>query len=126
VFLGRIEAAPGIVNDKADPLTGSSSDHNFRQLVNRYAAERSGSRCGVMRPWPRSVNVNIRCEILPSARRISVKRFGPSPSTPDDQHRPFVADARQYFAHGPAILGRMQVTRWQRLCLLAVSPPSSI
>src|SRR6266849_600599 len=34
------------------------------------------------RSRPRSVNVSIRCEMLPSARRISLKRFGPSPSTP--------------------------------------------
>src|SRR5580704_9014623 len=34
------------------------------------------------RSSPRSVNVSIRCEMLPSARRTSLKRFGPSPSTP--------------------------------------------
>ena len=28
-----------------------------------------------------SVKVSIRCEMLPSARRTSLKRFGPSPST---------------------------------------------
>src|SRR6266481_3206224 len=44
-----------------------------------------GNTVRVTRPSrsrPRSVNVNIRCEMLPSARRISLKRFGPSPSTP--------------------------------------------
>src|SRR5262245_14620481 len=30
----------------------------------------------------RSVKVSIRCEMLPSARRISLNRFGPSPSVP--------------------------------------------
>src|SRR2546430_5334821 len=30
----------------------------------------------------RSVKVSIRCEMLPSARRSSLKRLGPSPSTP--------------------------------------------
>src|SRR5260370_25672766 len=44
-----------------------------------------GNTVRVTRPSrsrPRSVSVNIRCEMLPSARRISLKRFGPSPSTP--------------------------------------------
>src|SRR5260221_5710009 len=44
-----------------------------------------GNTVRVTRPSrsrPRSVNVNIRCEMLPSARRISLTRFGPSPSTP--------------------------------------------
>src|SRR6267143_2093346 len=44
-----------------------------------------GNTVRVTRPSrsrPRSVNANIRCEMLPSARRISLKRFGPSPSTP--------------------------------------------
>src|SRR5215467_136942 len=34
------------------------------------------------RSRPRRVKVSIRCEMLPSARRISLKRFGPSPSSP--------------------------------------------
>src|SRR5712672_4404571 len=44
-----------------------------------------GNTVRVTRPSrsrPRSVNVNIRCEMLPSARRISLKRFGPAPSSP--------------------------------------------
>src|SRR5260370_23617841 len=32
------------------------------------------------RSRPRRVKVSIRCEMLPSARRSSLKRFGPSPS----------------------------------------------
>src|SRR5215203_5262997 len=34
------------------------------------------------RSSPRKVSVSIRCEMLPSARRISLKRFGPLPSSP--------------------------------------------
>src|SRR5260370_10421138 len=44
-----------------------------------------GNTVRVTRPSrsrPRSVSVSIRCEMLPSARRISLKRFGPSPRTP--------------------------------------------
>src|SRR4051794_6259101 len=33
------------------------------------------------RSRPRKVSVSIRCEMLPSARRISLKRFGPLPSS---------------------------------------------
>src|SRR5712671_1367895 len=34
------------------------------------------------RSRPRKVSVSIRCEMLPRARRISLKRFGPLPSSP--------------------------------------------
>jgi hypothetical protein len=39
-----------------------------------------------------------------------------------DQHRPFIADARQYHAHPPAFLGEVKVTRFQNSASLSGAP----
>src|SRR5215813_12012832 len=66
------------------PLTGSSSERP--SFVSAYSTRGGmvGKTVRVTRPSrssARSVSVSMRCEMLPSARRISLKRFGPLPSS---------------------------------------------
>src|SRR6185436_5461517 len=67
------------------PLTGPSSDRP--SAVNSYSTLGGmvGNTVRVTMPSrsrPRSVKVSMRCEMLPSALRISLKRRAPSPSSP--------------------------------------------
>ena len=50
-----------------------------------------------------------------------VEPLGAVPQRADHEHRPLVADARQHLADGAAILGYVQVTRYQR-CAFLPSP----
>ena len=124
-----IEAAAGVLNCVlVPPRPGTKPADRRQQGMRRVGSVRT--RAGTVgktlrvtspsRSSPRSVKVSIRCEILPSERRNSLKRLGPFPSmmTTRTVHLSPTRDSTSLTAPGaPRVIPGYPVSS---MCLLAV------
>src|SRR5215475_3403176 len=126
--LSRIESMPRVGNGSA-VLPGPQAQpvHRLEQRSSKSCqfvvdARRNGGEHGARdQPIPFEAPQGQRQHPLRDAAKGTAnlaEALRAATELAHDQHRPFVANARQYLADGPAVLGHMQVTRYQRCAFL--------